>query len=640
MHETTALSDGEALVRLWRKRLDKEKSCKSHEKFRKQAEESAKAAIDQEENGSFNIQWANCRILRSAVFSQRPKPDVRRRYVKNPDPEEKNLALLVERALEYQMDTDDFESSARAVVKDFIEVALGVPRVVYNAQTAPQALSDGILGEFEQPPMEIVGQSVGLEHVPWKHFHWEPGNNEWTDVEWVAFEYYDSAKNVRDQYGVYVKPGFESKDKQKDNSYQDEVHYYEIWDKPRRRVIVIADTHPEPLEVRQDELGLKGFFPCPRPAFDNLRSDELIPKPDFELIKKRTLELNRLTQRRAGLVEKVKPVELFDASIKDEVQRASLAQDGARIPVVSLAAKMGSAGLDGMFARLPMADLVATIRELDTQIESVKNQIYEVIGISDIVRGATKASETAAAQQIKGQWANVRLQDKTAEVNRMFRDVLRMMAEIICEHFDPMQLQLMTGVEVTPRMMEMMHSDIGRTFAIDVETDSTVLRDDTDERQQKLELVGVLMDKLNSLVPAVQQGFVTPEFAIEILTFSVGQYKNAKQLEDAIQGLGPHISNLQQFQQQMANMQQQLEQGAQQMQQLEQQNGQLQGQLAQFNERKESREDAKVQADIADKQARLQIDGMDKQTESGLDQARTDEIYHRMAQPTIVGIAP
>jgi hypothetical protein len=70
----------------------------------------------------------------------------------------------------------------------------------------------------------------------------------------------------------------------------------------------------------------------------------------------------------------------------------------------------------------------------------VKQTIYEVTGISDIVRGASKANETATAQQIKGQWAGLRISTRQKRFADFARDLIRLKAEVIAERFDPQTL--------------------------------------------------------------------------------------------------------------------------------------------------------------------------------------------------------
>lgn len=598
-------------VKLWLRRIENEK--KAHQKYRDQAEDSEKAVRDENSNKphQYNIHWANCKIMRSAIYASRPKPDVRRRYQK-PDPEEKELAKLVERALEYQLDCNGFDTPSVAVVRDFVVSAMGVPRIVYDVKTTPlpdprpemadlmaSVAEEDYEDTFEEGLEEIAHQGLQLRHIPRKHFHWEPGHTDWKDVNWIAYESFPTRKEIKREYGVDVKASGDTQERESEKYEADEVQLFEIWDKRARKVLIVVEGHKEPLDEYEDPLRLQDFFPTPRPAFDNLKSDELIPKPDYCFISKQITSLNRLTQRRDNLVKEIKAVRLYDATLAEAMQALENAPDAANIPIPNLLGMLesssGRADFDRVLAELPMRDRIEVVQQLSVQIEAVKAEVYEVLGISDIVRGSSQASETATAQQIKGQWANVRLNDKTSEINRLWRDTLRMMAEIICEHFDDQQLFLMTGIQVTPRMRQIMTSDIGRAYAIDIETDSTILKDDQEERQQKLEMVNVLLEKLQQIVPAVQSQLLPVELLQEILLFSISSYKHGKQLEDSIHALGPQLANLQnvqQFQMQLQQMQMQLQQ---QGEAAGQQIQALQGELGKFSEREEARKDAETQ---------------------------------------------
>lgn len=577
----------------WEAVLDKERRV--HGKaFREEAKRAAEAARDDgTKKQAFNIQWSNCVITRGAVYAQRPKPDVRRRHQK-PNPEEKDLARMVERGIEYNIDVNDFDSPADMVVKDFIECGLGVPRVVYDAETAPQeGVEPDEDGNF---PEELVGQSVSIEHIPWKYFHWEPGK-AWHAVTWIAFEAYLPREELEEEYGVEIKAGKDDESDQREADDElDEVQVYEIWHKPSRQVIVYCPTHPKLLEVRPDPLRLQHFWPCPRPMFANLKSEELIPKPDYCFIEKQITELNRITQRIENIVNVIRPNGYYDASMT-ELAGLLTAKDGTLKPVSGLASKM-EGRLNEAISMIPTLNMAQTLVHLIEQREAAKHQIYEILGISDIVRGMSAASETATAQQLKGQWANVRLGNKVREVARCWRDTFRLIAEIFCEHFSPQILQMQTGVEISPGMWQIMKSDLGRSFAIDIETDSTIATDDYEERQQVMEMIDTILAKLEQVVPGIVEGILPIEFVQETLLMVVQRHKHGKQLEDAIMGLEAHWQSFQQFQQQMQQAQQQIMQMGQQLEQAGGEVQNLRGALEKVNMREEGRKDAELKVKL------------------------------------------
>jgi len=61
------------------------------------------------------------------------------------------------------------------------------------------------------------------------------------------------------------------------------------------------------------------------------------------------------------------------------------------------------------------------------------------------MRGATEASETLGAQQLKAQYGGLRISTRQERFQMFVRDILRIKAELIVEHFDADTLRLMTG---------------------------------------------------------------------------------------------------------------------------------------------------------------------------------------------------
>jgi hypothetical protein len=76
------------------------------------------------------------------------------------------------------------------------------------------------------------------------------------------------------------------------------------------------------------------------------------------------------------------------------------------------------------------------------------DDVYQITGLSDIMRGQTEASETLGAQQLKSQYGSVRIKDRQDEMVRMARDITRIAAEIMAENFQPKTLLDMSQLEV------------------------------------------------------------------------------------------------------------------------------------------------------------------------------------------------
>jgi F0F1-type ATP synthase membrane subunit b/b' len=99
------------------------------------------------------------------------------------------------------------------------------------------------------------------------------------------------------------------------------------------------------------------------------------------------------------------------------------------------------------------------LKELNDQRNASKQVIYEITGISDIMRSASDPNETFGAQKIKTQWGTQRLQRMQKEIQRYIRDLIRMKAEIIAEKFQIETLEKMTLLPYPKK------SDVDKQFA-------------------------------------------------------------------------------------------------------------------------------------------------------------------------------
>jgi hypothetical protein len=167
----------------------------------------------------------------------------------------------------------------------------------------------------------------------------------------------------------------------------------------------------------------------------------------------------------------------------------------------------------------------------------VKNTIFEIVGIADILRGASKASETATAQNIKAQFGNLRLGSRQKEVQRFARDLFRLKAEIMAEKFAPETLENMTGKPISEEMLAIMQGDSTRGFRVDIETDSTIAIDEAAEQEAISKLLTSVVTYMQGIAPLVQQGAFTKEAAVSLLLLAVRRYRGSREVEDTINSL-------------------------------------------------------------------------------------------------------
>jgi len=103
---------------------------------------------------------------------------------------------------------------------------------------------------------------------------------------------------------------------------------------------------------------------------------------------------------------------------------------------------------------LPIADIAQTIQALVLLRKQIIEDIYQIMGISDIMRGATDPSETLGAQQLKTQNGSTRIRDKQQELVRLARDLVEISIEIMCSQFDPVTIIEMSQTQLPTQEMQ------------------------------------------------------------------------------------------------------------------------------------------------------------------------------------------
>jgi hypothetical protein len=177
-----------------------------------------------------------------------------------------------------------------------------------------------------------------------------------------------------------------------------------------------------------------------------------------------------------------------------------------------------------------------------------------------------------------------------------------MKAEIICNHFTPDVLSALTGIQITPEVMQVLQNDVLRSYRIDIETESTVRADlGRTQEQMSLFLQGTAQ-YATAMAPIIQLQPNAKAGILEIYAAFARQYKLGKSAEDALDqmieaGKQPEEPKPSPEEQKM---------------QLEQQKAQMQGQMDQA---KGEREMQKMQMELQIKQQLAQVEMQLKQAD-------------------------
>jgi len=508
------------------------------------------------ETARFNILWSNVQTLVPAVYAKLPKADITRRFGDN-DQVGRVAAQLIERALDFEIEHyPDFRGTMRYCVEDRFLGGRGVAWVRYEPHVAPQGIGDDGLeitediepGEGEPDrPEQIEYECAPTDYVHWKDFGHSPART-WEEVTCVWRWVYMTKAALAERFGeemaqkIPTDQGPDQLNAYRDGKRTNLAKICELWDKETLKVCWFTKGLPQVIDVRDDPLGVEGFFPCPKPLYATTTSDNLVPVPDFALYQDQAMELDILSDRIDGLVKALRVRGVYDAS-QPALQRLMTEGDNnALIPVDKWQAFSEKGGLKGSIDLLPLDTLAAALIQCYQARADIKGQIYEITGISDIIRGQTAASETATAQQIKGQYAGLRLRSMQEDVALFASELIRLKAQIICTKFQPETILMYAAAQqmseadqaLIPQALQLIKDRPLRNFRMDIAADSLVQIDEMQNKRDRLEFIQAFGGFLQQALPVGQNAPEMVPVIIDLLKFGIQAFKTARPLEGTL----------------------------------------------------------------------------------------------------------
>ena len=637
---------------------------KEMEKFYERGRQVTRRFLDERDNMNatskwFNIFYANTNILESALYAQLPKPSVSRKYKDYNDDAGRVAALIIERCITEDLDDpcDNFDGVMRHCVQD--RLVPGLAQAWLRLETDTEEISvpptpgndiessDGdslIKGALddEAAPQKILDQRIVIDYIFWNDFLWSPCR-VWEERRWVGRKVYMSREELIERFGevkgrqcpLNYNPTKVGQNVQGSTPKEDilkKAVVYEIWDRTDRKVYWYSKGMPEILDEKEDFLGLKGFEPCPRPMLANISTSNTTPRPDYYMIQDQYTELDTINNRISMLITACKVIGVYDKSAIGVSRMLTEGFDNQLIPVDNWAMFAEKGGLKGQIDWLPLESVVTALRELNGAREVIKGQIYELTGIADIVRGASKASETLGAQQIKAQFASIRIKKLQDEVARFAGDLMRIKAELMVKHFDPEMLIRKSNILVTGNdewlveAMQILTTEEGFEWRIQVNSDTLAQADYAMEKADRIEVTTAISNFMGQMVPLLQQAPGSAPLLLQMMKWAIAGFKGAHEIEGTIdreldklareamtpqQQPDPAAAKMQMEQQKMqqeAQLEAQRMQAEQQMKQAEAQ------QKAQIEQQKAQVEMQKAQQELQIEQQRLMMEmAMEKQ---------------------------
>jgi len=346
-------------------------------------------------------------------------------------------------------------------------------------------------------------------------------------------------------------------------------------------VLFICENYAEgPVKNLEDPYGISGFYPIVEPLQFSVKISNQVPIPLYRFYEQQARELNELTRRISKITNAIKVRGFYDAGVGGDIKDLLTKDDDTLLPASFVATMKEGATPENSIWLLPIDKLIVVLQQLVMQRQQVKQVIYEITGISDILRGSSVASETATAQNIKNQWGTLRLKRLQKKVQAYVRDNLRLVSELMAEKYGedtwakttmlkvqstqekeqatqalqqaqqqmqavPQEQQQQMMQQLQPQIqaaqapswgdiVRLLKDDLTRNYRIDIETNSTVDPEAVEDKQAIAELMQALGTLSQTMGASVQQGILPLGVYKAMMLAITRRYSFGPELEDQL----------------------------------------------------------------------------------------------------------
>ena len=507
-----------------------------------------------------NLFSANVITLRSMLFGNVPRVEVSRRYEDANDDVARVAAELLERIANADIGKQ-FSYAIGQALDDRLLVGLGCARVRYDTQfesVQVEAILDEAGNELAPAYTEDrkTFEAAPLDYINWRDVCWSPART-WDEVRWIGFRNYLTRDQCVERFGEKIGENIplgginRRSDKDKLSGIEEDpwqkAEVWEIWCLEHKKVYWISEGMEVICDAKDDPLGLEAFFPCPQFMIANVTSQNYVPRADYVLAQDQYDELNQVTSRITILQRAIKVVGVYDKGAEGVQRMLTEAFDNDLIPVDNWAMFAEKGGIKGQIDWLPIEAVASALSILQAYRAELINLLYQITGMSDILRGSTQSGETATAQSIKAKFASTRVQAQQDDFARFSTDLQRLRIEVMAKHFDDANLLKQSNMEKSadadyiPQALQLIRSL--NVFAISIKSEALAMQDMAAMRSEKTEFISGLSTFLGAAQPLIDKYPAAAPTLLEMLKWTMTGYKGASSIEGV---LDKAIANLQQ----------------------------------------------------------------------------------------------
>lgn len=510
---------------------------------------------DQDADKKWNLFSANIQTQRAMLYGNTPKVDVTRKWADANDDVARVASEMLERLLNCDIarDTDGYRDSLGYALDDRLMPGMGVVRLRYVVEfetRSTDAVTHPETGEELEPAEEYEAKAPGTEdvevdYIHWRDVLWSSGARTFSEVRWWAFRAQMTKRQLIERFGE--EEGKQIPLNSKRPSTNDEgrraspwerADVWEVWHKESGKVLWFVEGMQHVLDLKDDPLGLEGFWPFALPMIANRTNDTLVPVPDFYLAQDLYNEVDEVTSRIAVIVRALRVAGVYDKTAQGLERLVNETRQNELIPIENWALFAEKGGVRGQIDWLPYEQVAIVLDKLRDYRQEIVTALYQITGFSDIMRGeSAQVGVTATEQGIKARFASVRMQALQDEFARFASDIQRIKAEIISKHFEPETIIMRSNIQYTDdaqlamQAVQLLKSPRFAHYRVEVKPEAVNMTDFAALKAERTEFMAALSGFFTAMAPIGQSMPGSVPYLLEMCKWFVAGMKGSSTIE-------------------------------------------------------------------------------------------------------------
>lgn len=547
----------------WKQELDY--AARKFGPWQKKGEEVVKTYLDQRITMDvpftrLNLFNSNITTLKAMLYGDIPKVDVARRYFDPNDDVARVASEMLSRLLNQDLQKlgQTYSHVMRQCLEDRLLPGCGQARMRYDCtieETPIAAVYHPVTGAEVSPATsekKVTKEWTETCYVPWLDYTWSPCRF-WAEMRWQGFRTYFDKSEMTARFGEEIAKAVPYNAKspidKEDNSGKkaemwNKCEVWELWHKANKTVYWYSPGYSKTLDQKVDPLEIEDFWPSPPPMFSNLSTGEMIPVPDFVIAQDLYKGIDTLQERIQNLTEACKVVGIYDKTSTDKLsQLLKPGTENQMIPVDNWAMFSEKGGIKGVIDFLPLEMVVNALDKLIELQDRKVQQLYEVTGMAEILRGGGDPSASATQDTLKAKFGSIRIQALQDEFARFATDLQKIKYEIIARHYDEQTIIDCSNMASSPdgqntdlinQAVQLLKDPDVSAWKIEIRPESIAMTDYAQIRQERSEYINAVSLFMQSAAPLMEGHPEAAPVLMELLKWGLAGFKGSNSIEGVL----------------------------------------------------------------------------------------------------------